>query len=126
MKNILVPLLQKKTGWGLRSQLERNDSADDSKWERETKMDWKIFLTTFGTIFLAELGDKTQLAAILMTSKTGRPLSVFVGAIMALSLVTAIGVIFGEGLISIIPQTILKKVAALAFMLIGIWMFFGK
>ncbi len=89
-------------------------------------MDWKIFLTTFGTIFLAELGDKTQLAAILMTSKTGRPLSVFIGAVAALSLVTAIGVLFGEGLISIIPQNILKKVAALAFISIGALMFFGK
>jgi putative Ca2+/H+ antiporter (TMEM165/GDT1 family) len=36
-------------------------------------MDWKIFLTTFGTIFLAELGDKTQLAAIMMTSETKLP-----------------------------------------------------
>jgi putative Ca2+/H+ antiporter (TMEM165/GDT1 family) len=61
-----------------------------------------------------------------MTSKTGRPLSVFVGAIAALSLVTFIGVVFGEGLISVIPQNVLKKVAALAFVLIGAWMFFGK
>lgn len=89
-------------------------------------MDWRIFITTFGSIFLAELGDKTQLATILMTSKTGRPLSVFVGAIAALSLVTFIGVVFGEGLISVIPQNVLKKVAALAFILIGAWMFFGK
>lgn len=89
-------------------------------------MDWKIFITTFGSIFLAELGDKTQLAAILITSKTGKPLSVFVGAIAALSLVTFIGVVFGEGLISVIPQNVMKKVAALAFILIGAWMFLGK
>jgi putative Ca2+/H+ antiporter (TMEM165/GDT1 family) len=89
-------------------------------------MDWKIFITTMGTIFLAELGDKTQLAAILMTSKTGRPFSVFLGAIAALSLVTLIGVVFGEGLISIIPQNVLKKGAALAFISIGVLMFFGK
>jgi putative Ca2+/H+ antiporter (TMEM165/GDT1 family) len=89
-------------------------------------MDWKIFLTTFGTIFLAELRDKTQLAAILMTSKTGKPLSVFIGATTALSLVTAIGVVFGEGLISMIPRNILKKVAPLAFISIGALMFFGK
>ncbi len=89
-------------------------------------MDWKIFITTMGTIFLAELGDKTQLAAILMTSKTGRPLSVFLGAIAALSLVTLIGVVFGEGLISIIPQNVLKKGAALAFISIGVLMFFSK
>jgi putative Ca2+/H+ antiporter (TMEM165/GDT1 family) len=89
-------------------------------------MDWKIFLTTLGTIFLAELGDKTQLAAIIMTSKTGRPLSVFGGAVLALSLVTLIGVVIGEGLISVVPQNILKKGAALAFILIGLLMFFGK
>jgi len=89
-------------------------------------MDWKIFLTTLGTIFLAELGDKTQLAAIIMTSKTGRPLSVFGGAVLALSLVTLIGVVIGEGLISVVPQNILKKGAALAFILIGLLMFLGK
>ena len=89
-------------------------------------MDWRVFLTTLGTIFLAELGDKTQLAAIMMTSKTGRPLSVFGGAVMALALVTLIGVLVGEGLTSVVPQHILKKVAALAFIIIGVWMFFGK
>jgi putative Ca2+/H+ antiporter (TMEM165/GDT1 family) len=89
-------------------------------------MDWKVFLTTFGTIFLAELGDKTQLATIMMTSKTKLPLSVFAGASLALCLVTMAGVLFGEGLIAIIPQSILKKVAALAFIAIGVWMFVGK
>ncbi len=89
-------------------------------------MDWKVFLTTFGTIFLAELGDKTQLAAIMMTSKTKLPLSVFLGASLALCLVTMVGVLLGEGLIAVIPQNILKKVAALAFVAIGLWMFLGK
>jgi putative Ca2+/H+ antiporter (TMEM165/GDT1 family) len=89
-------------------------------------MDWKVFLTTFGTIFLAELGDKTQLAAIMMTSKTKLPLSVFMGASLALCLVTLVGVLLGEGLIAVIPQNILKKVAALAFVAIGLWMFLGK
>ena len=89
-------------------------------------MDWKVFLATFGTIFLAELGDKTQLATIMMTSKTKLPLSVFMGASLALCLVTLAGVLFGEGLIALIPQNILKKVAALAFITIGIWMFLGK
>jgi len=89
-------------------------------------MDWKVFLTTFGTIFLAELGDKTQLAAIMMTSKTKLPLSVFMGASLALCLVTLVGVLLGEGLIAVIPQNILTKVAALAFVAIGLWMFFSK
>ncbi len=89
-------------------------------------MDWKIFLTTFGTIFLAELGDKTQLATIMMTSKTKLPWSVFTGASLALCLVTLLGVLFGEGLIAVIPQNILKKGAALVFIAIGLWMFLGK
>ena len=89
-------------------------------------MDWKIFLTTFGTIFLAELGDKTQLAAIMMTSKTKLPWAVFTGASLALCLVTLVGVLFGEGLIAVVPEHILKKGAALAFIAIGLWMFFGK
>jgi putative Ca2+/H+ antiporter (TMEM165/GDT1 family) len=89
-------------------------------------MDWKVLLTTFGTIFLAEVGDKTQLATIMMTSKTKLPLSVFTGASLALCLVTLAGVLFGEGLIAVIPQNILKKVAALAFIAIGVWMFVGK
>jgi len=89
-------------------------------------MDWRVFFATLGTIFLAELGDKTQLAVIMMTSKTGRPLSVFGGAVMALALVTLIGVLVGESLISVVPQHILKKAAALAFIIIGVWMFFGK
>lgn len=89
-------------------------------------MDWKVFLTTFGTIFLAELGDKTQLATTMMTSKTKLLLSVFIGASLALCLVTLAGVLFGEGLIAIIPQNILRKIAALAFIAIGVWMFVGK
>jgi len=99
----------------------------EPKYElRRKAVDWKIFLTTFGTIFLAELGDKTQLAAIMMTSKTKLPLSVFMGASLALCLVTLVGVLLGEGLIAVIPQNILKKVAALAFVAIGLWMFLGK
>jgi Ca2+/H+ antiporter, TMEM165/GDT1 family len=89
-------------------------------------MDWKVMLTTFGTIFLAEFGDKTQLASIIMTSETKRPASVFIGASVALCMVTLIGVVFGQGLVSIVPQNVLKKSAALAFVAIGVWMFFAK
>ncbi|MFH1008333.1 MAG: TMEM165/GDT1 family protein [Candidatus Latescibacterota bacterium] len=89
-------------------------------------MDWKICMATFGTIFLAELGDKTQMAAIIMTSKTARPLSVFVGAAAALVLVTLLGVVFGEGLMRIVPEHILKNVAAGAFIVIGVLMLVGR
>jgi len=89
-------------------------------------MDWKVCAATFGTIFLAELGDKTQLAAIMMTSKTGRPLSVFLGAVSALTAVTLLGVLFGEGLMRVIPEHLIKHIAAGAFIVIGVLMLLGR
>jgi len=87
-------------------------------------MDWKVFSATFIALFIAELGDKTQLAAISMTSDTGKPLSVFLGAVMALALVTLIGVLFGNALMQFVPEDYLKKGAAALFIVIGILMWF--
>ena len=89
-------------------------------------MDWKIIMTTFWAIFIAELGDKTQLAAITMTSKTKLPVSVFLGAVLALATVTLIGVVFGDALIRVVPENIIKKAAAVVFIIIGILIFWGK
>jgi putative Ca2+/H+ antiporter (TMEM165/GDT1 family) len=89
-------------------------------------MDWKIIITTFWAIFIAELGDKTQLAAITMTSKTKLPVSVFLGAVLALATVTLIGVVFGDALIRVVPENIIKKAAAVVFIVIGILIFWGK
>jgi len=87
-------------------------------------MDWKVFSTTFVALFIAELGDKTQLAAISLTGQTGKPVSVFLGAVLALALVTLIGVVFGEALVSFIPVEYLKKGAAALFVVIGVLMWF--
>ena len=65
-------------------------------------MDWKTILSTFGLIFLAELGDKTQLACIGLACKTRSPLAVFLGAVGALAAVTLVGVIF-EALANLVP-----------------------
>ncbi len=82
-------------------------------------MDWKIFMGTFTTIFIAELGDKTQLAAITAVSQSRKPLPVFLGASAALVLVTLIGVLFGAGLTRLVPEAVLKKIAGGLFILIG-------
>jgi len=87
-------------------------------------MDWKVFSATFVALFVAELGDKTQLAAISMTSETGKPISVFLGAVAALALVTLIGVAFGSALLQFVPEEYLKKAAAVLFVLIGVLMWF--
>ena len=89
-------------------------------------MDWKVWAATFGTILLAELGDKTQLATLMMTTRTGRPLSVFLGAVSALTVVTLLGVLVGEGLVRIIPEHLIKNVAAGAFIVIGVLMLLGR
>jgi putative Ca2+/H+ antiporter (TMEM165/GDT1 family) len=89
-------------------------------------MDWQVFWITFGTIFLAEMGDKTQLAALTMTAETGVPVSVFTGACAALCLATLLGVAFGGILAHWIPPALLKKLAGAAFILIGGLMLLGK
>ena len=89
-------------------------------------MDWKLFGTAFLTLFLAELGDKTQLAVITMTAKTDSKLSIFLGASLALILVTLIGVLVGGVLAEYIPTEWLQRIVASAFIVIGILMLFGK
>ena len=59
-------------------------------------MDWRVLLTTFGVIFLAEMGDKTQIAAMTMAAEKKRPWEVFIAASLALTLVSAIGVVVGS------------------------------
>ena len=87
---------------------------------------WAAFWTTFGTLFLAEMGDKTQLAAITLSAQTRSPLSVFLGAALALALVSLIGVGIGTVLGDYLPENIIRKVAAAAFIIIGILMLWGK
>jgi putative Ca2+/H+ antiporter (TMEM165/GDT1 family) len=89
-------------------------------------MDWKIFGTAFLTLFLAELGDKTQLAVITMTAKTDSKISVFLGASLALISVTLLGVLFGGILAEYVPTEWLQRIVAVAFILIGVLMLLGK
>ena len=89
-------------------------------------MDWKIFATAFITLFLAELGDKTQLAVITMTADTSSKLSVFLGASLALIAVTLLAVVFGGILSAYIPTEWLQRIVAAAFIIIGILMLLGK
>lgn len=89
-------------------------------------MNWNALLSTFALIFLAEMGDKTQLAAITMVSRTRSPLAVFLGASLAMALVTLIGVLGGELLTRLVPEEYLRKIAAIAFILIGALMLAGK
>nr|WP_255688691.1 TMEM165/GDT1 family protein [Tepidanaerobacter sp. GT38] len=84
-------------------------------------MDLKLFLMAFGMLFLAELGDKTQLAVFTLVTQYKKPLPIFLGASLALVLVTFIGALFGELVCRYIPQTYLKLAAGILFVGIGIF-----
>ncbi len=84
-------------------------------------MDWGAFFSTFGLIFVAELGDKTQLAVITQTCKYRQPWAVFLGATLALTGVTALGAIGGQVLGQLIPAHVLRLLAGLAFVVMGLF-----
>ncbi len=89
-------------------------------------MDWRVMLTTFGIIFLAEMGDKTQIAAMTMAAEKKRPWAVFIGASLALAAVSAIGVVAGSALGNYLPLEWIKRAAGAVFIVIGVLMLIGK
>lgn len=85
-------------------------------------MDWKILGVVFATVFVAELGDKTQLATLLFAAdKETSKWLVFAGASLALVATSAIGVLAGAAISSYIGERTLHLVAGLGFIVIGIW-----
>jgi len=79
-----------------------------------------LLFTTFVTVFLAEMGDKTQLTTITLSSSTNKPLAVFIGSSIALILATLLGALAGGSIASLIPDFILKMLSGIVFLLIGI------
>ena len=85
-------------------------------------MDIKLFAAVFGTVFLAELGDKTQLATLLFaTKKSVSLMTVFAGASLALIAATSIAVVGGSLLSQYIDPKYLAYVAGFGFIAIGVW-----
>ncbi len=89
-------------------------------------MDWKVFGTAFLTIFLAELGDKTQIATLSIATKTGKPWMVFLGSGLGLVASSAIAVIIGTVFAKTLPTEILSKVAGGLLIVLGILLVTGK
>jgi putative Ca2+/H+ antiporter (TMEM165/GDT1 family) len=85
-------------------------------------MDIKILLTVFATVFLAELGDKTQLATMLFAAdRDVSKWTVFVGAALALVATSAIGVLAGSAISNVISPRTLQLIAGAGFLGIGAW-----
>lgn len=89
-------------------------------------MSSKVIITTFLAIFLAELGDKTQLMVLTLSAETKKPISVFLGAVIAFGIITLLGAFLGNVITKLVPGHIVEKLAAIVFIVIGILMFFEK
>lgn len=88
-------------------------------------MDWKLFFSTFVLIFLAELGDKTQLASLAASAGSKSPWSVFIGASLALVLSTLLAILLGSIIQRLVPIKVIKLSAALLFFLFGALLLFS-
>ena len=89
-------------------------------------MDFKIFIATFGVIFIAELADKTQLIGLCLSGKTGKPFLVWAGSVMAYIVVTALTVIIGASLGKCLKLEVIKYVAGSLFIVAGMLILLGK
>ena len=90
-------------------------------------MEWKVFFTVFGAVFVAELGDKTQLATLLFAAdKEVSKLTVFFAASLALIVATAIGVLAGGLMSTYINERYLKYIAGIGFIVIGLFVLFNN
>jgi|688.fasta_scaffold105940_2 putative Ca2+/H+ antiporter (TMEM165/GDT1 family) len=78
-----------------------------------------LLASTFATVFLAELGDKTQLAIVSISGTSARPGAVFAGSAAALVLASLVGAAAGGSLSSVIPTDALQLAASVGFLIIG-------
>jgi len=84
-------------------------------------MDWKLVATTFAAVFLAELGDKTQLMTLTLAGSSSAKRSVFVGAACALIATTALAVLLGDAATRVIPIAWLRRAAGVLFVVLGVY-----
>ncbi len=96
------------------------DSAGDTDEDIEEKSGHNVFITAFLMIFMAELGDKTQLA-VAGLSTSAEPLAIFIGATLALALTTLLGIIGGRWITRKISVALLRKIAGVLFIVAGAW-----
>lgn len=89
-------------------------------------MDLKALLSTFALIFVAELGDKTQLTTMVLAAQSRSPVSVFVGAALALVASSLLGVVFGAAITHVLPIRYIKLGAGIFFVVIGVFLILGR
>jgi putative Ca2+/H+ antiporter (TMEM165/GDT1 family) len=89
-------------------------------------MDWKLFASTFAAIFLAEVGDKTQLATLSLAAGRSSRWTVFAGSALALVTTSAIAVLAGDALARAVPAHWLRRGAGVLFLVLGFVLLVGR
>jgi Ca2+/H+ antiporter, TMEM165/GDT1 family len=89
-------------------------------------MDLKLLLSTFGLVFLAELGDKTQLATLSLAASGHSRLAVFLGSAGALVVTSGIAVLAGASLARVVPEIWIHRTAGVGFLVMGVLFLIGK
>ena len=97
------------------SKLEKIDSEDTTPF-------FRILITTFSTIFLAELGDKTQLATLMLSAQSGRPIIIFIGAALALISTSLLGALIGRWIASNLPRQRFTLLSGIIMLSLGIYL----
>jgi len=88
-------------------------------------MDWKLFASTFAAVFVAELGDKTQLATFSLAAEGASRLAVFAGSALALVTTSAIAVLAGDAVSRVVSPIWLRRAAGLLFLVLGVLLLLG-
>ena len=128
-----IDLEQKKNSQSLPSQISSEKGeilppTNSQSEQEETKVQktgaWAVFASTFVTILLAEIGDKTQLTTLLMTAESQSPWIVFVGASLALVTTSLLGVLLGKWLASHLSPKTIERSAGVVLLLISLTLIF--
>jgi putative Ca2+/H+ antiporter (TMEM165/GDT1 family) len=85
-----------------------------------TEIDYRLLASTFAAVFVAELGDKTQLATFALSARQSAKLPVFLGAACALVATSAIAVLLGDAVTRLVPAVWLRRAAGVLFLVLGV------
>ena len=99
-----------------------SDSKQENSDNKDSAPFISILITSFSTIFLAELGDKTQLATLILSAQSGRPLIIFLGAALALITTSLLGVLIGRWIANHLPRQRFTVVSGVIMLSLGIYL----
>ena len=100
----------------------KSNSNDKSSYNKDSSSFISILITSFSTIFLAELGDKTQLATLMLSAQSGRPLVIFIGAALALISTSLLGVLIGQWISNNLPRQRFTVISGIIMLSLGIYL----